>query len=240
MTSIFQNNIKIDILSPKPGIVIWYARISQIMQSIFHKDTLPDTGQMRNKIFDKNNFTMPVLNHEEIAAINGFKALKKQIEWLSGRYLIKLMIQHNLYKDLSLDQINISYLDEGAPFLTHDIDIPISLSHSNNYTASACSIKRSQTMGIDIEKIFKKPDAWFLKTAFTKKEISHLQDSAASIFKNWTIKEAYLKYIKKGFNENLHNVEVIDDAIWHNKTRINVDIYSTLIDNDYVLSLVSN
>ena len=236
----FQHNISIKTLSMDPEIIIWYASIPHIIDSIFHSKSRPDVKQMRNSLFEKNNFIYSFLSSEEIDTINGFKAQKKQIEWISGRYLIKLMIQSNFLHNTSLDQINIAYLDEGAPFLNSVPDIPISLSHSNNYTAAACSKNRSKIMGIDIEKIGKKPDVWFLKTAFTKKEISHLQDSAASIFKNWTIKEAYLKYIKKGFNESLHNVEVIDDTIWHNKTRINVDIYSTLIDNDYVLSLVAN
>ncbi len=194
---------------------------------------------MRNRVFDKEDFRQSFLNSDEINTINGFKALKKQLEWISGRYLIKLMIQYNFSLHLPLNQITISYLDEGAPFLTHDPDIPVSLSHSNNYTAAAFCRNKTKTIGIDIEKIAKKPDIWFLKTAFTQNEIIHLEDNADSIFKNWTIKEAYLKQIKKGFNESLHKVEVIDKEIWHNKKQINIDVYSTFID-DYVLSLVSD
>ncbi len=79
-----------------------------------------------------------------------------------------------------------------------------------------------------------------MKTAFTQNEIAHLKDDAAQIFKNWTIKEAYLKYIKKGFNESLHRVEVINNEILHNNNKINVDMFSTFINDDYVLSLVSD
>jgi 4'-phosphopantetheinyl transferase len=195
---------------------------------------------MVNEIFQKDNFIKPFFSDEEINTINSFKALKKQIEWISGRYLIKLMIQHFFCQNLSLDQITLSYLDEGAPFLTNQPDIPISLSHSNDYTAAACCKNKGQTIGIDIEKISKKPDTWFLKTAFTGNEILNLKDSAVEIFKHWTIKEAYLKYIKKGFNESLHRVEVINNEIWHNNNKIDVSIASTFIHNDYVLSLVSD
>ncbi len=236
----FQNNIDIKTISPKPEIVIWYARISQIMQLVFHKESLPDSRHLRNIIFDKYNFTQPFLNSEEINTINGFKALKKQMEWISGRYLIKLMAKNIFSKALPLDEITISYLDEGAPFLTHAPYIPISLSHSNNYAAAGCCMDKTHALGIDIEKIGTKPDKGFLKIAFTKKEIAHLKNNAESIFKNWTIKEAYLKQIKKGFNENLHRVEVIDNEIWHNQNRVNVEIYSTIIDNNYVLSLVTD
>jgi len=239
MTSIFQNDIKINTLCPNREVTIWYIRIPRIIESVFHGGSLPDSKQMRNRVFDKQDFRQPFLNSDEINTINGFKALKKQMEWISGRYLIKLMIQYNFSLHLPLTQITISYLDEGAPFLTHDPDIPVSLSHSNNYTAAAYCRNREKTIGIDIEKIAKKPDTWFLKTAFTQNEIIHLEDNAESIFKNWTIKEAYLKQIKKGFNESLHKVEVIGNEIWHNKKQINMEVYSTFIDG-YVLSLVSD
>ncbi len=239
MTSIFQNDIKINTLCQNREVTIWYVRIPRIIESIFHIGSRPDSKQMRNRVFDKEDFRQSFLNSDEINTINGFKALKKQMEWISGRYLIKLMIQYNFSLHLPLNQITISYLDEGAPFLTHDPDIPVSLSHSNNYTAAAFCRNKRKTFGIDIEKIAKKPDAWFLKTAFTQNEIIHLEDNAESIFKNWTIKEAYLKQIKKGFNESLHKVEVIDNEIWHNKKQINIEVYSTFID-DYILSLDSD
>ena len=239
MASIFQNDIKINILCPNREVTIWYVKIPIIIESIFHKNSIPDSKQMKNRVFDKKDFRQSFLNSDEINTINGFKALKKQMEWISGRYLIKLMIQYNFSKHLPLNQITVSYLDEGAPFLTHDPEIPVSLSHSNNYTAAAFCRNREKTIGIDIEKIAKKPGVWFLKTAFTQNEIIHLEDNAGSIFKNWTIKEAYLKQIKKGFNESLHKVEVIDNKIWHNKKQINIEVYSTFID-DYVLSLVSD
>ena len=189
MTSIFQNDIKINTLCPNREVTIWYVRIPRIIESIFHRGSLPDSKQIRNRVFDKEDFRQSFLDSDEINTINGFKALKKQMEWISGRYLIKLMIQYNFSQHLPLNQITISYLDEGAPFLTHDPDIPVSLSHSNNYTAAAFCRNKEKTIGIDIEKIAKKPDAWFLKTAFTQNEIIYLEDNAESIFKNWTIKE---------------------------------------------------
>ncbi len=239
MTSIFQNDVRVGILYPESDIIIWYAKIPTIMESIFYKESLPDFTEVKNRLFDKKDFRQPFLNSEEIETVNGFKALKKQIEWISGRYLVKRMIQYHFSQQNPLSEITISCLDEGAPFLTHHPDISVSLSHSNNYTAAACCRNTKKTIGIDIEKIAKKPDAWFLKTAFTKNEIKHLEDNAGSIFKNWTLKEAYLKLIKRGFNESLHKVEVIDSKIWHNKKQIHINVYSTFID-DYVLSLVSD
>ena len=240
MTSFPRNKPCINTLSPKPGVVIWYCKIPEIIHSIFNKGRSCDFKSMVNEIFQKDDFIAPFFSHEEISTINGFRALKKQIEWISGRYLIKQMIQQLFLKSASLDQIILSYLEQGAPFLTSHPDLPVSLSHSNNYTAAACCKDKKKTLGIDIEKIAKKPDVYFMKTAFTQNEILNLKDDALEIFKNWTIKEAYLKYIQKGFNESLHRVEVINNEILHNNKKINVDIFSTIINDDYVLSLVSD
>lgn len=237
--SAFQHKLPVNTLSPKPGVTIWYAGIPLIIQSIFGDRKVYHTRPQMNETFKKEDFITPVFSQAELHTINGFKALKKQIEWISGRYLIKRMAQHIFLKTVPLDQITLSYLDEGAPFLANAPDIPVSLSHSNDYTAVACCKDRHRTIGIDIEKIGKKPDVFFLKTAFTQNEILNLKDDAALIFKHWTIKEAYLKYIKKGFNESLHKVEVINNEIRHNRIKVDVEVYSTFID-EYVLSLVSD
>ncbi len=240
MTSMFQNEININTLSPKPGVTIWYSKIPEIIQLIFCKNKYHNFRPMVNEIFQKDDFLTPFLSNEEIDTINGFKALKKQIEWISGRYLIKRMIQDIFLSHVPLNEITISYLEEGAPYLTDFPDIPISLSHSNDVTITACSKQKTKVLGIDVEKISKKPDANFLKIAFTKREISNLKDNTAQIFTNWTIKEAYLKFIQKGFNESLQNVEVIHNQIWHNNVKVDVDVFSDLIDSEYVFSLVSN
>lgn len=194
---------------------------------------------MVNQIFQKDDFDPAFLNSEEIEAVNRFKALKKQTEWFCGRYLMKEMIRYVFLKEIPLSGITISYLDQGAPMIENCPDIPISLSHSNDYTTVACSTDKSLTFGIDTEKIADKPDSYFLKTAFTQNEIEHLDDTAEHIFKNWTIKEAYLKYIKKGFNESLKKVEVINNTIYHHGKKMALDVSSQFIDG-YVISLVSD
>jgi len=240
MASTFQNKICINTFTPKPGVTVWYSRIPDIMALIFNKGTHHNFRAKVNETFKKDDFIKPFFSDGEISTINSFKALKKQVEWISGRYLIKQMIQHFFLENSCLDQITLSYLDQGAPYITNHPDIPVSLSHSNDYATTACCNDKRQTIGIDIEKITKKPDIYFMKIAFTQNEILYLKDDAVEIFKNWTIKEAYLKYIKKGFNESLHSVEVINNEVWHNKKRVNVNLYSTFIDGDYVFSLVSD
>ncbi len=231
--------IQVNTLSPKPGIIIWYAKIPEIIRSIFRKGTYHNSRQMVNEIFQKHDFIFPVFSSREIQQINGFKTLKKQMEWISGRFLIKNLIQDAFFNDMTLDQISFSYLDKGAPVSANDPDIPVSLSHSHDYAAVAVCMDKNQSIGIDVEHIGPKPDTWFMKTAFTQAETAAMPDNARDIFRHWTIKEAFLKYIRQGFNESLHRVEVINGQIWHCSERINMDISSYDIDDSYIISIVS-
>lgn len=234
-----QNEPCINTLSPKPGIVIWYSRIPDIIDKILRKATYHNFSPRVNEIFKKTDFIQPVLSDVELQTANGFKALKKQVEWICGRYLLKLMMARFFLKDTPLDGITLSYLDQGAPFVSCLPRIPVSLSHSHDYTAAACCFDTTQPIGLDLEKIGPMPDSYFLNIAFTQNELLTLEKNAPAVFKHWTIKEAYLKYIKKGFNESLHKVEVIHDEIFHHHIKTEVDIFSHTLSSGYILSLVS-
>lgn len=222
-----------------PEITAWYARIPDIIQFIYGKNTYHNFQPMVNELFQKDDFTVSFLNPEELDQLNHFKALKKQMEWSCGRYLLKRLLNHTFLQNCPLNNITISYQELGAPLVENDKSIQISLSHSNDYTVAACTRKTGINMGIDIEKIGPMPDSAFLKTAFTQNEITHLTDDPARVFKNWTLKEAFLKYIKKGFNESLKHVEVINDQIFHRKKAANLRTDSRFFDG-YVVSLVSD
>jgi 4'-phosphopantetheinyl transferase len=233
------NEFCINQRTPKPGLIVWTAKIPDISLRIFSKGTYHNSGQMVNELFQKNDFLIPAFNEDEIKGINRFKALKKQVEWICGRVLVKLMVQHLFLNAFRLDQISLSYEEEGAPFVKGHPEIAISLSHSHEYTAAACLLHRG-IVGIDIEKIAPRPDAYFMKTAFTENEISQMGDTALDVFKCWTIKEAYLKFIKKGFNESLHQVETIQGRIFHRKKPIDLYVDSRVLADGYVLSLVTD
>jgi len=238
MSLILNHNIPVNTLLLNPEIIVWHAKIPDILQSVCCKATYHNSRPMVNEIFQKDHFTPTFLNAREIETLNSFKALKKQIEWSCGRYLVKAMVQQLFLTSVPLDAIQIGYLDQGAPVIETAPKIQISLSHSNLYTVVACAETPGRSFGIDIEKVGELPNELFLKTAFTQTEIQHLDGTADHVFKNWTIKEAYLKYIKKGFNESLHAVEVIHDQIFHSGKKTDLSIASVCIDG-YAVSLVS-
>jgi 4'-phosphopantetheinyl transferase len=233
--TLFQNTF-----SPQSGITVRYIKIPAIVNLIFC--TPPDLSYktMANRFFEPNNFKIAFLSTEELATVNGFKAQKKQVEWICGRFSLKTLVKEALDPTIPLSNIQISYQEKGAPFLNAYPDVPISLSHSGDYTAVSLGQNRRTTMGIDIEQIGKMPDTFFMKTAFTPREIHHMTQTAHEIFRHWTLKEAFLKYIKMGFNENLHMVEIIGEQIFHQEKKQRLNSWSRTIEDQYILSIVAD
>ncbi len=294
------SHIRHNIIKPQHGIEIRYSHISDLMNSIFPKPRFNcnNFNAQHSIIFKENDFHPGIFSCKELKTVNSFKALKKQIEWMAGRCLIKYMVlEYFLNSTPQLqstaasqptndglgDRLNppesaspknkkktkikphdiiISHHDEGAPFLEKWPFLKISISHSGKYAAAAICFLKNREIGLDIEKTGKVPDSFFMKLAFTKNEIANLRhyrhdpedylqcsedrlghQCSEEIFKKWTLKEAFLKYIKKGFNESLHRVEILDNQIFHNGSKANVSIFSTIIKNGtqsrYSLSMVS-
>ncbi len=219
-------------------IIVQTARISDIRDAVFHSGMQPDGPSMKNRVFSQMMFAVPFLSEDEMAQVNRFKALKKQVEWVCGRFALKTLARDVLDLDLPLEKIRIAYREKGSPYLVQFPRVPISLSHSGDYTAAALSRNPDILLGIDIEKIADLPGASFMKTAFTKEEIAHMPKTAAAVFANWTLKEAFLKYLGLGFNESLHKVAVINRQIFHNRQEQAVNTWLDMIDNRYALGLV--
>ncbi len=228
---------------PTPEIFIQVLKIPDLADFLLHRPLAQDYQTQRPVIFDKKNFKQEFLLAEELGLLNGFKAMKKQNEWLCGRFAIKFLVKETLTAaelPERLTDIRIEYREQGAPFLTSYPDCCISLSHSGIYTAAAVALPPGITMGIDLEKIGKQPDISFMKTAFTEDEIRDMGDSPYDIFRHWTLKEAYLKYIRLGFNESLHHVEIIKNKVLYRGRAQNLTCWSRERDHAYVLSMVSD
>lgn len=240
MNTLYPDTIFQNTFSPQPGITVRYIKIPAIVDFIFNTAPDPNYKTMANLSFGPDNFKIPFLSGEELATVNGFKAQKKQIEWICGRFSLKTLADEILDPHIPLADIQVSYREKGAPFLNAYPDIPISLSHSGDYTAVSLGQNRQTIMGIDIERIGKMPDTFFMKTAFTTREIHHMTQTAHEVFRHWTLKEAFLKYIKMGFNENLHMVEIIENEIFHQEKKQFLNSWSRTIEDQYILSIVAD
>ncbi len=222
----------------KQPVIVQTLKLSDIQARVFSPGLKPDGPSMKSRTFNPPMFEVPFLSEDELIQVNRFKALKKQMEWICGRFAMKRLAGDILDLSIPLDQIRIDYREKGAPYLTQFPEIPVSLSHSGDYTAAAITQDRQMTLGIDIEKIGNMPDQGFMKTAFTKEEIQHMPADARSVFRHWTMKEAFLKYLGLGFNESLHHVAVIKDQIYHCEKIQAIHIWSRFLNDPYVVSLV--
>ncbi|MCK5310771.1 MAG: 4'-phosphopantetheinyl transferase superfamily protein, partial [Desulfobacteraceae bacterium] len=212
MTHFIKNKIKSIPLQNEPEIKLWYCEIPSILTILFdtvkHPYYTENYNIVRNRTIDKHDFLITFLSDLELTTLNNFKSFKKQIEWLAGRFLLKNCLSLFIENIDEFKNILVAYEEEGAPFLPDFPDIKISLSHSGNIAAVGMCSKQNIDIGVDVEQFRSKPDKNFLNTAFTQNEINSMDDTVEDILIKWTTKEAFLKYIKKGFNESLHKVEV--------------------------------
>lgn len=229
-------------IAPVPHLRIQLIHIPQLAAYLLTK-ALPEKYTVcKPQMFAPGDFIRPFLSPEELDRLNRFKALKKQVEWFCGRFSLKWLVRSVLSPESPLPGISIRYRKEGAPFLSDHPEYCISLSHSNNYTAAAIAMTPGFRMGIDIEAIGKQPDHAFMKTAFTDREISEMgadrESGSRTVFRHWTLKEAYLKYIGRGFNENLHQVETLTRGIFHGGKKTDLTRWSREVVQGYMLSAV--
>jgi len=222
-----------------PDIRIGFVTITDFIKTNLVNVPVEKYQVLKNIVFHPDMFQRTFLSPAEIKILNRFKALKKQIEWLSGRFAVKKLVSSYFISN-DYAGITIDYEIDGAPYLPEYPDLPISISHSGGYAACALSRDRSIKIGIDIEIIAPDSIEHIFKVAFTDREQSILKRcSDAAVFESWTAKEAYLKYIKKGFNEGLKQVEVFNGGIYHHHQPVeDAALFSCRVNNEYVLSLV--
>ena len=197
----------------------------------------------KNVNLDKSFFKKEILSKEEIDFINTFKTLKKQVEWTCGRFAVKtLVVSHEVsnFTPYNYDDVTVSYRKEGAPYLKDFPDYRISISHSKEYALAGLCTNPAVSFGLDIEKIVFNDVNPVINVAFSDKEIKNFQDMThAKIYKDFTLKEAFLKYIKKGFNESLKKIEIINGKIyWYNELVTNLKVVSKVLKSRYAFSLL--
>jgi len=220
------------------GAKIRIARMPELLQRFCHCPPEPGYEIKKAGHFSASDFSIPFLNQSELDRLNQFKVLKKQVEWTCGRFVVKSLARDALAPKTPLTDICIQYKPQGAPFLKDFPDYSLTLSHSGSLTAVALATVPGLVLGIDVEAVGPMPDDAFMATAFTKREILGMASTPADVFQCWTLKEAYLKFIGKGFYESLHHVEILGGKIIHHNAPQPVTARAWLVDNGYALGLV--
>jgi 4'-phosphopantetheinyl transferase len=196
--------------------------------------------------FARRELPEDVFSSAELETVNGFYTVKRQVEWLAGRYAAKSVVAAAVAsRETSLSISDLSVIEirpqpDGSPRVAGLDEFAISLSHAQRYAVCAITNDGAKGLGVDVEKVRPAPSSEFMDVGFTAREIEALADQPAEgVYRSWTIKEAYLKYVRRGFNENLHNVEIFGNRIIDGGvSQEHLTIVSEPVFDDYYLSTV--
>lgn len=146
------------------------------------------------KVDEDRTGLLSLLSHKEwIQNIYSIRSESRVLEILSARILIK---------ELTDEEREIQYNDNGKPFLT-DKSYHISVSHTKGYVAVA--INKEKPIGLDIEYISEKIRR-VQSRLIAKDEYIDPANELAHLLLHWSAKEAMFKFLDKegvDFRENL-------------------------------------
>ncbi len=151
------------------------------------------------------------LSEEELDKAASFRTEKRRREWTGGRYAAKSLISEALAPGASLRDIAIDYDHMGRPvWRDRGRTRLLSITHSGPFCAAACAGPSAVFLGIDIERIEPRAEAWY-KDYFTRGELDRepgtlRQDALAT--RLWTQKEALLKALGLGLKADPLDIDL--------------------------------
>jgi phosphopantetheinyl transferase (holo-ACP synthase) len=183
-----------------------------------------------------------ILSPLELEYLGKFPMPKKRIQWVSGRYAVKIALYkyktaRERFLDLScIDVLNGIY---SAPYLVQFPNIRISITHSYPYCIGVVSDFK---IGIDLEKVMTLRSS-LIKHYFNPNEIRNLsaQKGTEGYFTQaityWTRKEAVSKMLGLGMKVDFKQIDTVNDSLVLNEYYTsNITLKSYLV-SDYCFSL---
>lgn len=225
---------------PAPGYRLAFVSIPGFLERCLVKAVPADFRTAPPLAFAHRDFRQAFLGEDELLRLNRFKALKKQVEWMAGRYAVKQLAHRFLDGRPHPARTQVAYRPRGAPYLPQTPAVALSISHSWDYAVAGLGLRPSSILGLDLERIRPGSVQTLLRTAFSDREAAGLTlGDSRTLFLRWTAKEAYLKTIGMGFHESLKQVEILEGAIWHHRRPAPfATLHSHLLRPDYAFSLV--
>jgi 4'-phosphopantetheinyl transferase len=223
-----------------PDIAVGIVYIPELLkQHVVAPIGFPDTFSSPHR-FDQKDFHRPWFTQVEIDKLNGFKNLKRQVQWMGGRFAVKQLVLQLIDPKQTVQFLEVHHEPMGAPFLTSFPHFSISIAHSGVFAMAAMGLKNDCRVGVDIEACRSFDVKGVIETVFSPREQSMLEAGLLSEFyRSWTLKEAFLKLLRKGFSEDVRWVEIWGDCISYKSREMDqVRIHSRPIGSEYIFSLV--
>lgn len=151
-----------------------------------------------------------VLTQAEQAYYQTLRVPKRRTEWLGGRFALKKLIA--AAEQIDLKKVEILPASEGKPAVRlggKDWVGAFSITHSHGFAVAAIS-QKAPYLGIDLEKIEHRIDAW--KTGFFHPdELTGEGDEFLTAL--WTQKEAVVKLLGTGLSLNSFDVRCVNGTV---------------------------
>lgn len=148
-----------------------------------------------------------ILSEREYAFYQTLRFPKRRVEWLGGRFALKELV-HGVTK-AAWQEIELLPSPTGKPLLRvkeETSPLAFSITHSRGWAAAAVS-EDTPFLGIDLEKIEHRIDAW-AKDFFHPSELTGTGDAFLTAL--WTQKEAVVKLLGTGLSLNSYDVRCIN------------------------------
>lgn len=230
-----------DVQTVTSDILLCVVDINAVASQVLKGFRIESFRHERNRELSPDDVTARFFSRDEFNYLNGFKSLKKQMEWMAGRLAVKCLVAESEEGGMDLTGVEISYLPQGAPYLKNWPDYDISISHSQDYAVAGLSRRRDIRLGLDIEKMADRDCGFLRKIAFSQRENKRIaSNDYKTHYALWTLKEAYLKYLQLGFHENLQVVEMVDGKLYYKQKPVDaaINIQSGEIRDGYAFTLV--
>jgi len=153
-----------------------------------------------------------LLSGREQAFFNTLKLPKRAGEWLGGRFALKTLISSHL--NITPKQVEVlPQEDTGKPALwvlgKEEKNLAFSITHSHGYAVAGID-PENKYLGIDLEKIAPRIDAW-KADFFHPGELTAQGDDFLTTL--WTQKEAAVKLLGTGLAVNSFDVRCVNGQV---------------------------
>lgn len=148
-----------------------------------------------------------ILGAKESAFFKTLRFPKRRTEWLGGRLALKDLVQQAT--GAAKKEIEILPQTSGKPLLFvggKPCLLPFSITHSHGFAVAGLS-SEGTFLGIDLEKIAHRIDAW-AKDFFHPTELTGTDDTFLTAL--WTQKEALVKVLGTGLSLNSYDVRCVN------------------------------
>jgi 4'-phosphopantetheinyl transferase len=180
------------------------------------------------------------LNSAELNRADRFHKELDKNRFIICRSILKIVLA--AYTKLDAKNINLDYHYNKKPYLASYPSLHFNVSHSEDFAVIAISHHK---VGIDIEYIAKYFDFnTILFDVFSAQEILAIQnatDKKHAFYTSWTRKEAFVKALGRGIDDDFKNIPCLDGAHSLDSNQLNTNenwqIYSFDLADQYLAAV---